>query len=510
MVTAVSALMPELTAAAASRRQPSLRLVLFWQQCDRLSGALLCAMAVFSPWAFGGTPPWAIATMNIAGCTLGGLLAVKFLIRWFWHYQPPRWDDTSTLTVRRLTFALIFLTVAILAWCAVAALNARATYDETSATFTYHEFIPWLPHSYARERTWQCFFKYLALALSFWAARDWLLTRTPAEYRPPHSGKADLAPGVLLPRRLRLLLWLLSINGVLLAGEALAQRLSGTGKLLWLKTPRLNAAADLELGPFNYRSNGAQYLNLVWPVSLGLWWRLRRVARELPAKGRWVQGRRHHLLLPCVLLMAATPILSLSRGGAIVSVLCMLAAMVVLWVGWRRQSVLPRLGILLYFGAAIALGIHFGGAKLGQRMEDADEGFVLREVMFDTARKMAQDYPLFGTGPGTLDPVFQLYRSSVNDDWPVQLHNDWLETLVTFGRLGSALIGLAFALVLARYFLPGGVPTGWRLPLLIWVALAGCLLHARWDFPLQIYSILFLFLLHCAILTTLSRRTLAL
>ena len=55
-------------------------------------------------------------------------------------------------------------------------------------------------------------------------------------------------------------------------------------------------------------------------------WRLRRVARELPAKRRWVQRHRHHLLLPCVLVMAATPILSLSRGGAIVSVLCMLAA----------------------------------------------------------------------------------------------------------------------------------------------------------------------------------------
>jgi NADH:ubiquinone oxidoreductase subunit 6 (subunit J) len=41
---------------------------------------------------------------------------------------------------------------------------------------------------------------------------------------------------------------------------------------------------------------------------------------------------------------------------------------------------------------------------------------------------------------------------------------------------------------------------------LIWVALGGCLLHARYDFPFQIHSILFLFLVLCAILFTLSHQ----
>jgi hypothetical protein len=37
------------------------------------------------------------------------------------------------------------------------------------------------------------------------------------------------------------------------------------------------------------------------------------------------------------------------------------------------------------------------------------------------------------------------------------------------------------------------------------VALGGCLLHARFDFPLQMYSILLLFLALCAVLFSLSR-----
>jgi NADH:ubiquinone oxidoreductase subunit 6 (subunit J) len=36
------------------------------------------------------------------------------------------------------------------------------------------------------------------------------------------------------------------------------------------------------------------------------------------------------------------------------------------------------------------------------------------------------------------------------------------------------------------------------------LALVGCLVHARFDFPLQIHSILFLFLMICAMLLTLG------
>lgn len=472
-------------------------------------------MLVFSPWAFGGTPWWAILTMNLAGYVLGLLLALKCFIRRFWHYQPQRWDDPGNHSspglqvTRGLTALLAIVTVAILAYCAVSALNARAVYDEVRGTFAYRDFIRWLPHSYDADRTRKLFVNYLALACSFWAARDWLLGKATSDHRHVRPGSNHELPGLMLPARLRLLLWLISINGVLLAAEGLIQRLSGTDKLLWVLRPRLNAEADAQWGPFNYRSNGAQYLNLIWPVALGLWWRLRHEVRARQPKRGWWRRNRHHVLLPGVLLMSAAPILSLSRASAIVSAALMVVSLIILWVGLRHRSILPRLGVLLFFGAALWFGLQMGGEKLGERMKQFDDGFIQREKMFDTARQIAQDYPVFGTGPGTLDPVFQLYRSSSDEYWPAQLHNDWLETRVTFGWVGSGLIALAALAVLARHFLPGGIPTGWRLLLLIWTALGGCLLHARWDFPLQVNSILFLFLLYAAMLSTFSRRTLA-
>ena len=139
-------------------------------------------------------------------------------------------------------------------------------------------------------------------------------------------------------------------------------------------------------------------------------------------------------------------------------------------------------------------------------MAQLSEGFDTREHMYRVARPMADDYPLFGTGPGTFESVFQLYRISTGTYWPAQLHNDWLETRITFGWAGSSLIALAFLTVVLRWLFPGGIHGGRRFMILIWLALAGCLVHARYDFPFQIYSIVFLFLVLSAILSVLTRR----
>lgn len=48
---------------------------------DRVSGWLIYAMIIFSPWAFGTTQTWSIWSMNIAGYMLGVLLLIKLLAR---------------------------------------------------------------------------------------------------------------------------------------------------------------------------------------------------------------------------------------------------------------------------------------------------------------------------------------------------------------------------------------------------------------------------------------------
>jgi hypothetical protein len=214
--------------------------------------------------------------------------------------------------------------------------------------------------------------------------------------------------------------------------------------------------------------------------------------------------------------MAACPVSSTSRGGALITVgmlalaTLLLVATQFLFTAHRREdrkTATATLGFLaLFLSGALALGFSLGWKALKPRMEMIHEGLRNREQMYDAFRPMAADYPVFGIGPGTWESVSELYRTSMAAEWPAQLHNDWLETRVTFGWVGSALIALAFATVVLRWFARGGIHGGRRFVFLIWLALGGCLLHARFDFPFQIHSILFLFLVLCATLFCLSRR----
>lgn len=498
--------------ASAGRRSPTLRTVLTFQACDRFSGWLIYFMIVFSPWAFGTTQSWSIWTMNVTGYLLGVLLLTKLLIRTLHGYKPPRWDSGATATdsprsaAGRVAVAgLALCTVAILAYCLIAVLNARSTYNAAQMEFVYRPHIPWLPHSYDRARTFQCFANYLALACFFWAVRDWLLGKTEAEIRASRSPDHPAGQTSYLPARLRRLLWVLSVNGALLGIESIAQRLSDTNKLLWFQGTRENRQAEAQFGPYAYRGNAAQYFNLVWPVTLAFWWALRRDVRQSSSSFR--RNAARPLLLVAVLVTAACPIITLSRGGALVAVLNMMVAATILVFALRRGHALTRFGVVLFFAAAASTGLWFGWDKLGGRLKDAEEGVRGREATFQIARKIAADFPVFGTGPGTFEPVFPLYRESLDEYWPKQLHNDWLETRITFGWVGCGLIAAAFLLVITRWFAGRGIRTGWRFVSLLSLALGGCLLHARYDFPLQIYSILLMFLLICAVLFSVRRRS---
>lgn len=467
---------------------------------DDLSGVLLCLMVIFSPWAFGTTQPWAIWTMNVSGYSLGVLLIGKLFIRHIKGYAPKRWiTPDENLWIPRLLVVLSWL---IVAFCFVSAINARATFLPKEFRFDYHDSIAWLPASLDSARTWQWSWNLLALACGFWGARDWILGATDAELRAGCAGLSRISG------RLRLLLWILALNGGLLAIEGIAQRIEGSGKLLFLVKPRVNPGAEAQFGPWAYRGSAASYFNLLWPVCIGAWWAL---AHRNPGR-----GGRHHLLLASATLMASCPIISTSRGGAFITgflTLCSLAAFVLFTVLSYHSRKNPKRALgtltlaLVFAGTVFGLGYEYGWKALKPRLRQTAllEGFNIREEMNANARPMAWDYPAFGTGPGTFETVFQLYRSSEKTYWPAQLHNDWLETRITFGFMGSGLIALAFSIVLLRWFFPGGIHGSRRFMVMSWLALAGCMAHARYDFPFQIYSILFLFVLICAILSTQTR-----
>jgi hypothetical protein len=154
-----------------------------------------------------------------------------------------------------------------------------------------------------------------------------------------------------------------------------------------------------------------------------------------------------------------------------------------------------------------AAGFGMGWEYVMPRLESDqfNEAVEVRNKLSEAAGNMAQDYPVFGTGPGTFKVLYQFYQPDA-ELWMAQAHNDWIEVLATFGWVGSAFFACALFVLLARWLIPGGIGAGRRFPILLWLGLGSCLFQARWDFPFQIYSIVFLFVTLSAVAFSLTRR----
>jgi hypothetical protein len=496
---------------------------------------LLFFMVGFSPWAFGTTEPWSVALMSTAGCALGLLLIFKHVLRRRTGYCPPRWGEPiappgpptrfrpATRIARWLTRSLAALSGLILVYSLVSALNARSRFDGEVQIF-YDNFIAWLPHSYDAPATWSSFWKNLGLAGFFWALRDWLLGQSEEEQRAYPPAPTEWGIGLLpeLPRRVSKLLWVLCLNGAILAIVSILQRLDGTDRLLWLVTPRFGSA-DFHFGPFPYRGNGAQYFNLLWPVCLAFWWTLFRDRQTRNTGIARVGDHPHWTLLPIGLALAACPVISSSHGGTVIAVLqAALALAVFLVVNWR-VSWPARLAMIAPFLGAVTLAAWLGwnqfadppgnGAnldlhdRLRVRLVAAFEDDLGERIdIYRNAVQIARDQPWLGIGSGAFPAVYQLYRPKATDASAAYAHNDWLQLRIAFGRIGFAAILLMLAHPFIRWWVRDGIPCRWDLVALPWIALAGCLLHAYFDFPMQIYSLRLLFLTLCCLCVCMARR----
>ena len=478
---------------------------------ETLSAILIFFLVIASPWLYGTTEDWSIWTMNIGCYLLGLLLIAKICLRATRRFQSHRWEEekSSGAWFRRIFFLANLL---VLAYCLIAAVNARATFILYEQRFEYHDnYIPWLPYSYDSNLSWSVFWQYLGIFLFFWALRDWLLAKSRRERRRVRRAEDDPLPEPrkravpLLTDRIRWFLWALCLNGMVLAAVALVQRLDGTSRLLWLRESYWGIP-DTTLGPYSYRSNGAQYLNLIWPVCVGFWWMLNEARRSVSGKPLRMGEGPHLILIPATIVVLVAIFISLSRGGAVVAAINFVLIFILL-LFHRRTRWTTRIGFLV-IGICIGFAAWFlAGDRLALRLKAIEtERWGGRGEIWENSKLIAEDFKLFGSGPGTFRSVYQMYRQEPGQGWHAYLHDDWLETRITFGYLGASLILLNLVLLLFAWFVPGKIEAPFILPATLFAALAGCLVHAKFDFPFQTYSILFTFVVLCAILFCLSSR----
>ena len=458
---------------------------------ELVGGGLLCALIITTPWMFGSTEEWSVRLMNTGSFCAGAIFLAAAICN-----RMAGASSEDPARERMWKYLFLLLNVAVLVFCAVALWNGRATFSVEDRSFDYSEsYHKSLPTTYDADLTRDTLVSLVACCLVFWSLRYWLR-------RGDRRGSEAEDYSILRNKRFQVIGWVLALNGFAVAIQGILQRLSGSSKLLWFRESWWGTPLAC-FGPFSYRGNGAEYLNLLWPVALGFWWIMSRERRRRMGSSRMITDGPELLLIPATIVMIAGCIISLSRGGAVVTA-GILMAIAALFLFQKNLSRTARGGVAAFAVIVIATVWFLGWDALSKRFQTSGLDLSGRAEIYRNAKLMAADYPVFGTGPGAFRTVYHLYRQKVEEDWHGFLHDDWLETRVTFGWVGFGLV-LAHLIVLVFWFFTSGrSPVFYAFHSCAALGLGGALLHAKYDFPFQTYSILFTFVAIAALLTSIS------
>jgi len=436
---------------------------------ERWRAALRCAVLavlILSALPFGSVQPWAVLVLELAAAGLGlGALALLWVER-----AGPRRPTPSPLipALVLLAIALVQLVPLPGSWAhGVAEPTQRARIDVGIA-------VPELaaaaaPLSLEPPATVDGLLRLLAYVLVGLAAA--VALRTPA-----HLRQAALA---------------IVLAGTFQALYGAAEYLSGHQHIFWYAK---RAYADEASGTFINRNHFAGYLAMTLPFCLllalgpprraaaGRSWRDRALALTQPSRLVSLGGA-----LAAAVVWAGV-ILSYSRGGLAV------ALVVTGIVAWQAKAGDRRRWIVLATLLGPALWLMWQEVKApGARfVADGQEITSLsgRTPVWRSSLDILRDYPLLGSGIGTFEDAFILYRpSAVRLRWD-HAHNDWLQVGTEAGLVG---LGAALWLVLATLRRARGpsrpAADGRPYHACIGAAVTGAALHAVVDFGLRIPAI---------------------
>lgn len=209
--------------------------------------------------------------------------------------------------------------------------------------------------------------------------------------------------------------------------------------------------------------------------------RLRRLMSERPVRKAALMGGG--------LALAMALLLSESRAGVAASGLALLVWFSLLAVR-RSASFRSLLGVASVLPLAVAALLALSGEGLERRLWSAESDWQVRSEIGERTRRAIRDAPILGTGLGTFESVYRVYRTGRIGPRVDQAHNDYLELALELGVpaaacLVGALAGVALACGIGVFVRrrDSGLPA---------VGLAACVLvgaHALVDFSLQIPAV---------------------
>jgi hypothetical protein len=427
----------------------------------KVSRWIFFAAFAYAPWSYGATTSASIKITN-------WLLLVALLL----------WGAELLTGERRPQLPPFLLVVTGVLVCVGSwmALNAKSIYDSEFSLFVpLRNVAPTLTGS-------------VDYAVSTaWIVRGALLL-----------GTILLVSDLSQSSRWLLRLWyVIGLVGGSIAFLGLLQKATGAQMIFWRPPPPPEFGVTTFFATYFYHGNAGAFLNLVWPLSAGL------VIRSFTSKSQ--PGMR--ALWTIVFIVTIAGVLANTSRMAHVVTLVMLAGIGLhfgpkllrkLAGAQKSVAIAGTLAIVLTL-IALAQATHLEQPlsrwqSVGQRIP-SDARWQASRVALGVLPRAG----FLGSGPGTFRVVFPGYN--IESGHPVPgawrfLHEDYLQTVLEWGWLGSSLWALLFfggiavgILSYNRYATRNWMPRRRVLQPLVIVALAGVAIHALVDFPFQIESI---------------------
>jgi O-antigen ligase len=303
---------------------------------------------------------------------------------------------------------------------------------------------------------------------------------------------------------------LVAYSGGIYAGYGLLAYAFGGDTLLWLR--KWAYLGDLT-GTFVNKNSFATYLGLCFLAALTA---LIAALQQVDFAGRWQDKlaaaidflSRRPALVVCLFLLPTALLLTHSRGGLIAT----LAGAVALGLAVSQAPGLRRLRRLRLAALPVALAILaflISGDRVVERMLGAEGDLQARGIIYAATRQAVDDHPILGTGLGSFEAVFPIYRPPGIWGHVNLAHSDYLQNVLELGFPAAALLVLALAWLFGLCL--RGVMQRRRdaaYPCLGVAATVLVGLHATVDFSLQIpaVTVTYLFLLGAAVAQSLPTR----
>jgi hypothetical protein len=355
-------------------------------------------------------------------------------------------------------------------------LNARSIYDAEYYLFVpLRNFVPFLPGSvdYANSVAWMLRGALLLGTILF---------------------VSDLSQS---SRWLLRLWYVISLIGGSIAFLGLLQKATGARMIFWQPPPPdEQLRVTTFFATYFYHGNAGAFLNLVWPLSAGL------VIRAFSTRGQ--AGMRALWTIVFIVTIAGV-LANTSRMAQVVALVMLVAIGFHFGPGLLRRLPGAQKSVAIAGALAIALAL-IALAQASHLEQSINRWQSVSEHLPTDARWQASRVALsalpvagfFGFGPATFRVVFPSFNAgsghAVPGSWRF-LHQDYLQTVMEWGWLGSSLWALLFfggiavgILSYKKYAARDWIPRRRFMQPLAIVALAGVAMHALVDFPFQIES----------------------